>query len=247
MRMKYLAAALALAAGLAMAQKPKSQKEADAVRAVMSASTPDAKIAAVEDLLTRYKDTEFKSFALTQAAQAEQIKGDQISGVNYANRAIDADKKNYQALIILAQLIVQGTHEFDLDKDDKLGRVSKAANDALTALSAAPKPNPALSDDQWDGIKKDFASQAHEALGMAAVLNKKLDVAVTEYKTAIDGNPMPDPGTMVRLAAVYDDQGKYDDAAPLLDKVAASSAPDVYKKAAQQEKQRAEKLKSMKK
>jgi hypothetical protein len=246
MRMNYLAATLALAAGLAMAQKPKSQKETEAVRAVMSANTPDAKIAAVEDLLTRYKDTEFKSYALTQAAQAEQAKGDQIAGINYANRAIDADKKNFQAHILLAQLTIQGTHEFDLDKDQKVATVSKAANEALADLKSAPKPNPALSDDQWEGIKKDFASQAHEALGMAAALDKKLDVAVTEYKAALD-NPMPDPGTMVRLASVYDDQGKYDDGAALLDKVAASSAPDVFKKAAQNEKQRAEKLKAIKK
>ncbi len=244
--MNYLAATLALAAGLAMAQKPKSQKETEAVRAVMSANTPDAKIAAVEDLLTRYKDTEFKSYALTQAAQAEQAKGDQIAGINYANRAIDADKKNFQAHILLAQLTIQGTHEFDLDKDQKVATVSKAANEALADLKSAPKPNPALSDDQWEGIKKDFASQAHEALGMAAALDKKLDVAVTEYKAALD-NPMPDPGTMVRLASVYDDQGKYDDGAALLDKVAASSAPDVFKKAAQNEKQRAEKLKAIKK
>jgi hypothetical protein len=244
--MNYLAAALALGAGLAMAQKPKSQKETDAVRAVMSANTPDAKIAAVDDLLTRYKDTEFKAYALTQAAQAEQVKGDQIAGINYANRAIDADKKNYHAYILLAQMTVQGTHEFDLDKDDKLKKVSQAANEALVDLKSAPKPNPALSDDQWEGIKKDFAAQAHEALGMAAALDKKLDVAATEYKAAID-IPMPDPGTMVRLASVYDDQGKFDDGSALLDKVAASDALDVFKKAGQQEKQRAEKLKAMKK
>jgi hypothetical protein len=244
--MNYLAAVLALTAGLALAQKPKSQKEVDAVRAMIAANTPDAKIAAVEDLLSKYKDTEFKSIALTQAAQAEQQKGDQIAGINYANRAIQADNKNFQAQILLAQMTVQGTHEFDLDKDDKLKKVSQAANEALVDLKTAPKPNPALTDDQWEGIKKDFASQAHEALGMAAALDKKLDVAVTEYKMALD-SPMPDPGTMVRLAAVYDDQGKFDDAAPLLDKVNASNAPDVFKKAAQQEKQRAEKLKAAKK
>ena len=247
MRMNYLAAALALTAGLAMAQKPKSQKEFDAVKAMLSANTPDAKIAAVEDLLTRYKDTEFKAFALTQAAQAEQIKGDQIAGINYANRAIDADKKNYQAYILLAQMTVQGTHEFDLDKDEKLGaRHQGPRTTPLVDLNAAPKPNPAAPDEKWEDIKKDFASQAHEALGMAAALDKKLDVAATEFKAAIDG-AMPDPGTMVRLASVYDDQGKYDDAGALLDKVAASNAPDVFKKGAQQEKQRAEKLKAMKK
>ncbi len=247
MRMKYFAIVLALVAGLAMGQKVKSQKELDAVKAMLAAQTPDAKIAAVEDLLTKYKDTEFKSIALTQAAQASQIKGDQIAGLQYANRALEADPKNYQAMLLVAQLSLQGTREFDLDKDEKLGRASKAANDAIAALNMAPKPNPNLADDQWAGIKKDFVSQAHEALGMVATLQKKLDVAATEFKTAVDGAATPEPGTMVRLASVYDDQGKYDDANALLDKVIAGNAPDGIKRVAQNEKQRADKMKAAKK
>jgi tetratricopeptide (TPR) repeat protein len=245
--MKYFAIALALTAGLALGQKVKSQKELDAVKAMLAAQTPDAKIAAVEDLITKFKDTEFKSIALTQAAQAEQVKGDQIAGLNYANRALEADKKNYQALLIVAQLSVQGTREFDLDKDEKLGRATKAANDAIAALNTAPKPNPALPDDQWASIKKDFIAQAHETLGIAATLQKKLDVAVTEFKMALDGASTPEPGTIVRLASVYDDMGKFDDGAALLNKVAASDAPASVKQVAQNEKQRAEKMKAAKK
>ena len=127
MRMQSFAIALALTATLALAQKPKSAKELEAVKAMLAAQTPDAKIAAVEELVTRYKDTEFKAIALTQAAQAEQAKGDQVAGINYANRAIEADKNNYQAMIVLGQLTVQGVREFDLDKDERLGRASKAA------------------------------------------------------------------------------------------------------------------------
>lgn len=247
MRMKCFAIALALTAGLAMGQKVKSQKELDAVKAMLSAQTPDAKIAAVEDLITKYKDTEFKSIALTQAAQAEQIKGDQIAGLQYASRALDADKKNYQAMLILAQLSVQGTREFDLDKDEKLARATKAANDAIATLNTAPKPNPNLPDDQWASVKKDFIAQAHETLGIVATVQKKLDAAVTEFKTALDGAATPEPATMVRLASVYDDMGKFDDGSALLDKVAASTAPDSIKRVAQNEKQRAEKLKAAKK
>lgn len=247
MRMQSFAIALALTATMAVAQKPKSQKELEAVKAMLSATTADAKIAAVEDLLSRYKDTEFKAIALTQAAQAEQAKGDQIAGINYANRAIEADKKNYQAMIVLGQLTVQGIREFDLDKDERLGRASKAANDALNELKTAPKPNPNLTDDQWNGIKKDFESQAHETLGIVATVQKKPDVAVTEFKVALDSAPAPDPGTMVRLASVYDDMGKFGDGAALLDKVAASNASPAVKQVALNEKTRAEKMKAAKK
>lgn len=247
MRMTYFAIALALTAGLAMGQKPKSQKELEAVKAMLAAQTPDAKIAAVDDLVTKFKDTEFKSIALTQGAQAAQMKNDQITALTYANRAVEADPKNFQALVLIAQLSVQGTREFDLDKDEKLARSSKAAKDAIATLADIPKPNPQLPDEQWTVIKKDFISQAHEALGMVAVIQKKLDVAVAEFKTSIDEAGTPEPATNVRLASVYDDQGKFDDGAPLLDKVIASNAPDAVKKVALNEKQRAEKLKALKK
>jgi tetratricopeptide (TPR) repeat protein len=247
MRTNYLAIALALAAGLAMGQKPKSQKELEAVKAMLAAQTPDAKIAAVEELVTKYKDTEFKSIALTQGAQASQAKGDQIAALTYANRALEADPKNFQAMLLIAQLSVQGTREFDLDKDEKLARSTKAANDAIAAINVAAKPNPQLPDEQWTTIKKDFISQAHEALGMVAVIQKKMDVAVTEFKTSIDDAGTPEPATSVRLASVYDDQGKFDDGAALLDKVIASNAPDAIKRVAQSEKQRADKMKAMKK
>jgi len=237
-----------LAATLAMGQKPKSKNEQDAVLAVMKASTPDEKIAAAENLLTKYKDTEFKSFALQQAAQAAQMKGDPVAAIQYGNRAIEADAHNFQALLLVSGLLAQSTREFDLDKDEKLGRATKMANDAIAAVNAAAKPNPALTDDQWTGIKKDMVSQAHDTLGMVAMVNKKYDAAITEFKNSIDAAATPEPATSVRLAAAYTNSGKFDESMALLDKVTAEpGAPEVVKKAAQNEKLRVEKARAAKK
>jgi tetratricopeptide (TPR) repeat protein len=236
---------LLAAATILMAQKPKSPKETEAVMAVMKATSPDEKIAAVENLMTKFKDTEFKSYALFQAAQASQAKGDQVNALQYGNRAIEADPKNFQALLLVSGLLAQGTREFDLDKDEKLGRATKMATDAQAAVNAAVKPNPALTDEQWAGIKKDMISQAHDTLGMVAMVNKKYDVAITEFKTSIDGAATPDLTTSVRLAVAYTNTGKFDDSVALLDKVIASpGASEPVKKAAQNEKQRVEKAKA---
>ena len=73
-----------------------------------------------------------------------------------------------------------------------------------------------------------------------AVVRKKYDVAITEYKAAIDGAATPDPATMVRLASAYGSAGKYDEQIATLDKVLA--IPDVHpqvKQVASQEKARA--------
>ena len=242
MKMKTLIAALLMAGTLAMGQKVKSKAEGEAVNAVLTATTPDQRIAAADSLLSKYKDTEFKSVALQMAGEAYSQKGDGPNAIVYGNRAIEADPKNFQALLLVSSQMARMTKEFDLDKDEKLKRATKLANDAIAAIGAAAKPNPQLTDDQWTGIKKDLVSESHETLGIIATVDKKWDAAITEYKAAIDDAATPSYTAMVRLMSVYNNAKKYDDASALADKlIATAGAPDNLKKIAQDEKARAAK------
>ena len=85
-------------------------------------------------------------------------------------------------MLLLARQYANHTTEFDLDKEEKLAKATKYANDAMGVIPNAAKPNPQLSDAQWEGFKKDYMSQAHEGLGMIADVRKKYDVAATEYR-----------------------------------------------------------------
>ena len=97
-----------------------------------------------------------------------------------------------------------------------------------------------MPDAQWEGFKKDYLSQAHEALGMVADVRKKYDVAATEYKTALDSADKPDPAVMVRYATAEEHLGKYDDAIAMLDKaIADPNAQPVVKQVATTEKNKA--------
>jgi tetratricopeptide (TPR) repeat protein len=234
-----------IAAGFAAAQKVKSKKEAEAVQAVQNAKTPDERVAAVDALITKFADTQFKSWALQMAADAEQRKGDTVKALVYAQSALDADANNYQAMLLMSGELARGTRENDLDKDEKLGKAEKLANDAIAAVNSAAKPNPSLTDAQWSDIKKDFVSQGHEDLGLIATVRKKTDVAVAEYKTAVDGASQPDPVVMARLAAAYNQAGNHDEAIAVATKVLAmSDASDAVKRFAQNEKTRAEQAKN---
>ncbi len=247
MKLKFFVVGLALAS-LAFGQKVKSQKEAEAVMAVQNAQTPDQKIAAAENLVQKFKDSEFKSAVLFIAAQAAQQKGDATAAMTYGQRTLDADPKNYQAMLLVSGQLAQSTREFDLDKDEKLGRATKMSNDAMKLIETAPKPNPQLTDDQWAGIKKDLMSQAHDTLGVVAVVNKKWDAAINEFKTSMDTASTPDPTTAVRLGSAYTDAGRYDDAIALLSKTSATPGQnEQIKKIADAEKARAEKMKAAKK
>jgi len=244
MNMKLMLVGLLAVASLVSAQKVKSQKEAQAVQAVFSASSPDAKIAAVNDLLSKFKDTEFKTFVLEMAAEAYQQKGDSANAIIFGNRAIEADPKNIQALLLVAGQMAQGTKEFDLDKDEKIKKATKLANDAIAAVGTAQKLNPQMTEDQWSNIKKEMLAQGHETLGMLASVDKKFDVAINEFKTAVDGSPTPEPTTMARLAASYINAKRFDEGIAMADKVLAmGNVPESLKKFAQDEKTRAAKMK----
>ena len=241
MKIKSLIAVLLMAGTLAMGQKVKSKAEGEAVNAVLTATTPDARIAAADNLLSKYKDTAFKSIALQIAGESYSQKGDGPNAIVYGDRAIEADPKNFQALLLVSSQLARMTKEFDLDKDEKLKRATKLANDAVAAIAGAEKPNPQLTDEQWTGIKKDLTSEAHETLGMIATVDKKWGPAITEYKAAIDASASPAYTAMVRLMSVYNNDKKYDDATALADKLIAAGAPDNLKKIAQDEKMRAAK------
>jgi tetratricopeptide (TPR) repeat protein len=228
-----LRGALALAValpGLLAQPKTKSQAEVDALKAMFGAQTADARIAACENVLTKFADTEFKAVALYFEAASYEQKGDFEHTVVFAERTIEADPKHFQAMLMLAALIAQHTKEFDLDREEKLAQVEKYAKTALDLLKDAPKPNPNITDDQWAAAKKDFAAEAHAALGMGAMARKKFDVAESEFKMAIDGADKPDPATMVRLGKAYSDDAKYDDAIAQFDKVMAMQDVNVQVK-----------------
>lgn len=210
--------ALALGFSPLWAQKPKSKKEAEAIMAVQKATTPDERIQAIEDVLTKYSDTEFKVPLLQMAVQTEQQKGDYAQTVFYAERLLKADPMNAFALVTLAAETARHTREYDLNKDDQLAKVDKWAKDAIEASKNMPKPGPQVSDADWDGFKKDMQAQAYEALGMADMVRKKYDGAIADYKQALATASAPNPATMVRLAQVYMTTGKLDDASFTLDK-----------------------------
>jgi tetratricopeptide (TPR) repeat protein len=217
--------------------RPKTQAEAKAIQAVMTASqqnNPDGVITAAEDCLAKFKDTEFKDTVLFLEAQAYQQKGDKEKAQIYAERTVAAKPDNYQAALMLSELTIQGTREHDLDRDDKLAKAEKYANQAITNISAAEKPNPQLSDQQWADIKKDMTAEGHDALGLIALNRKDYDKAIAEFKEAVEGAANVQPAYQVRLASAYQSAGKNDDAIAVAEKVMnEAQAPQQIKSIAQ--------------
>ena len=123
MTKRILGAAIVLAlCAPIFAQGPqaKSQKELDALIEIESATDPDVRIGAIHNLLTNFKDTEFKEFANLMMMLSYQQKNDFEMMVLYGERTLELNPNSIDTLVSLSYAIPARTGEFDLDKDEKL-------------------------------------------------------------------------------------------------------------------------------
>lgn len=221
--------------------KPKSPKEGAAIKAMLEAADPNARIKAADELITKFADTDFKAFALYLQADSYAQLGNSEKAIVYGEQTLEADAKNYQAQVLLAKMYAQTTKPTDLDKEEKLKKASKYANEALETLKTAEKPNPQLTDPQWTEMKNDFAGQAYLAIGVDAAFHNKMDDATAAFTKVAELDS--DPVDLIRAGRTLIDLKKYAAAIPWFEKAAA--APGVnpqIKQIAESDKARAQSM-----
>jgi tetratricopeptide (TPR) repeat protein len=206
---------------------PKSKGEVEALQALQAAGgDPDKSIAAAENLITKFADTDFKAIALYIEADAYERKGDFNRMEIFAERVLEADPKDFRATLMLAKHYAMHTGQNDLDREEKLGKAEKYANQVIEMMKTAPKPNTAITEEQWTEVKKDSAAEGYNAIGLANLTRKKYDAAAAAFKGAVEANSRPEPAYMVRLASALQSAGKNDEAIVWCDKVTA--IPDAH-------------------
>jgi tetratricopeptide (TPR) repeat protein len=243
-------ALLATGALVMIAQQPKppGPDELKALQEIVNTKTVDTRVAAVDNFVKSFPKSDYRNFALTMAADAYETTGNVTKAIIYYQQALEANPKDYNAMLMLAAETARTTREFDLDKDEKLAKAEKYAKDGMALIPGAEKINPQVTDAQWEAAKKDDMARGHEAMGLIAMARKKYDDAANEFKTATETASQPQPATYIRMGGSYTDAGKPDEAIAALDKVLAMpNLPDQYKKVAESEKARAEKAKAAKK
>jgi len=217
-----------LVATAAFAQKPakpvsptKSKAEAAVVKAMLEAQSPDDQIRTADELITKFSNTLYKSFALFTEADAYEAKNDHAKAIVFCEQALAADPKNFDAEILDANITAAQTKDTDLDKAEKLASADKMAREALATIPTVTKPELfALTDANWEKMKAQSGSRAWQALGLVATVQKKPDESIADYEKglALDPNPI----LMLRVGRALEAQKKYDEAIEWMDKVVAS-------------------------
>jgi tetratricopeptide (TPR) repeat protein len=234
MKRIILTGILAMAAGIAclaaQAQsgktptgpQAKSPAELKAVQAMMVARDPDAIIKAAEDLMTKYADTQFKEAALAIEAEGYRSKQppDFEKAQVYAEQALAINPTNIQANTLIGEIIIQTTKPQALDKDAQYAKALKCLTAAQEQLKKTTKPNPQMTDMEWQQFQSETSASLHNDLGMLASVRKNWDLAATEFKAA--SADADQPAFQARLASVYQQSGKNADAIALCDKILAT-------------------------
>src|SRR5260370_19568139 len=105
---------------------PKSKGEVEALQALQAAGgDPDKSIAAAENLITKFADTDYKAIALYIEADAYERKSDSHRMEIFAERALEAEPKDFRATLMLAKHYAMHTGQNDLDREEKLGKAEK--------------------------------------------------------------------------------------------------------------------------
>src|SRR5215831_20367009 len=126
------------------AAKGVTKQEAEAFNAILKAQSPDDKIKAADEFVTKFADSQYKGIALYDAAEAADAKGDYIKAITYAEESLQADPTNFDAKLLVAGETAQHTRENDLDKAEKLAKAEKYAREALAEIPNAAKPQPQI-------------------------------------------------------------------------------------------------------
>ncbi len=212
-------ASLVCTAGLS-AQMPqfKSQEEQDAFMKVQGAATVQERASAGAEFIAQHPKSGFVAFAAYMAMLSYQQLNDFENMLLYGEMLLEKKPDpgmKVGTLISLANAIPSRTGEFDLDKEEKLGKAADYAREAMVLIPQINKLDPNMSDDEWLNTKMEFMSQCHEALGQVHMKREDFAAAEESLRKALEMAPSPVPFTYYNIARVLSELGKTEEAAAM--------------------------------
>lgn len=222
-----LATAVSVAGLLAQSPQFKSQKEVDAFMKIQQAQmAQDTQLMASAGaaFISQFPKSDARGLASYMTMVAYQQLNDFDNMLLYGEMALDAKPVPgvlAGTLVSLAGAIPNRTREFDLDKEEKLGKAEDYAKRAMAMIPNLPKVNPNMTDEEWLENKKELMSQCHEAIGSVHLKRENFPAAEQSLRRALALSTQQVPFTLYGLARALSKQGKNAEAAEAADRCSA--------------------------
>lgn len=190
----------------------KTQPEFEAYKAAIALTDAAAQEKAADDFAAKFPDSELRVVLYKAAMQKYGNTGNPDKMLELGQKALTLDPDDPEALVGVAQVLVERTKDSALDKDERLAEAKKDADHALATVDT-DVPTLGYPAERIDMFKRFVRSEAYAILGTLAANAEKYPEAETQLKKSIEVFPeQVDPVAVLRLAIALDKQNKTADA-----------------------------------
>jgi tetratricopeptide (TPR) repeat protein len=135
-------------------------------------------------------------------------------------KVLGLDGDDPEALVTVAEVIAERTHDTDIDKDQRFGEASAMAQKATQTVDTDISVPSGTPQEKVDSYKALLRSNAYSILGTIEFKKENFVGAQEKLQKSIDAYPSdPDPVVVLRLALTLDKQQKYPEALKVANRV----------------------------
>jgi tetratricopeptide (TPR) repeat protein len=190
----------------------KTQPEFEAYKAAVALTDAAAQEKAADDFATKFPDSELRPLLYKAVMHSYQQANNADKMMAMAQKVLSYDPDDPEALVGVAQVIAERTHDTDLDRDQRLAEARKDAQRALVTVDT-DVPTAGQPPDRIESYKGYIRSEAYAILGTIDFNAKKYADAEASLRKSIEVFPSePDPVAVFRLSVALDMQNKYPEA-----------------------------------
>jgi tetratricopeptide (TPR) repeat protein len=192
----------------------KTQPEFDAYKAaIASMSDATAMTKAAADFAVKFPDSELRVLLYRAAMNSAQNANNADLMMTMGEKVLALDPDDPEALVGVAQVLVERTQDSDLDRDQRFDQATKYAQHCLETVDTDITVPPGTPQEKVDGYKAYLRSTAYSIIGTLQYKREKFADAEASLRKSIDAYPaQPDPVAVLRLALALDKQDKYPEA-----------------------------------
>jgi tetratricopeptide (TPR) repeat protein len=134
-------------------------------------------------------------------------------------KVLSLDADDPEALVTVAEVIAERTHDSDIDKDQRYSEAVAMAKKATETVDTDVQVPAGTPQDKIDAYKALLRSNAYSIMGTIAFKKDDYPSAQENLQKSIDAFPsQPDPVVVLRLALTLDKEQKYPEALKVANK-----------------------------
>lgn len=191
----------------------KTQPEFDAWKLAAASTDVAALEKAADDFATKFPDSELRVLLYQSAMRLYQNANNAEKTEAMGRKVLSLDGDNPEALVIVAEVIAERTHDSDIDKDQRFGEAITMAQKAMQTVDTDINVPAGTPQEKIDAYKAGLRSNAYSILGTIDFKKENYAGAQENLQKSIDMFPSsPVAVDILRLALALDKQGKYPEA-----------------------------------